>query len=175
MYRLRELERKDIPRINQWRNDSELIAFLGAPFRFINTEVDEKWYDSYMQRRGNTVRCAIVDDSNSDVILGLITLASIDHMNQSAELHIMIGDRQNQGRGIGTFAVRAILDHAFNNLNLQRIELTVLEDNLRARGLYEKVGFIHEGTKIKSKYKNGKFVNMLMYSILKEEYEATEE
>ena len=45
MYRLRELERKDIPTINRWRNNPELVALLGAPFRYINSEVDEKWFD----------------------------------------------------------------------------------------------------------------------------------
>ena len=45
-----------------------------------------------------------------------------------------------------------------------------LEDNIIARNLYEKVGFVHEGTKRNARYKNGKFVNMLIYSILKDEY-----
>lgn len=48
MYNLRELERSDMTMINTWRNDSELIARLGAPFRRINSEVDDAWFDSYM-------------------------------------------------------------------------------------------------------------------------------
>lgn len=63
-----------------------------------------------------------------------------------------------------------MLNHAFNNMNLQRVELTVLEDNTRARHLYEKCGFVYEGKKRKAKYKNGKFVDMLIYSILKSEF-----
>ena len=55
-------------------------------------------------------------------------------------------------------------------MNMQRIELNVLEDNQRAIHLYEKVGFVKEGIKRRAKYKNGKFVNMLNYSILKDEY-----
>lgn len=45
MFHLRELERKDLPAINKWRNDPELIALLGAPFRYINLDVDIKWYE----------------------------------------------------------------------------------------------------------------------------------
>lgn len=48
MYKLRELERKDLEQINKWRNDPELIELLGAPYRFINLEVDTKWYENYM-------------------------------------------------------------------------------------------------------------------------------
>jgi UDP-4-amino-4,6-dideoxy-N-acetyl-beta-L-altrosamine N-acetyltransferase len=168
MYKLRELEKKDLETINKWRNDPELISMLGAPFRFINLEVDEKWFAGYMNNRGNTVRCAIVEETNDD-ILGLVSLVSIDHLNQSAEFHIMIGNKENQGKGMGTFAVNAMLQHAFYNMNLQRVELTVLEDNTRARHLYEKCGFVQEGVKRKAKYKNGKFINMLLYSVLKED------
>lgn len=168
-YRLRELQKKDLPVINQWRNDPELIAQLGAPYRFINLDVDTTWYDSYMSNRSTTVRCAVVG-KDTDEILGLASLVSIDHMNQSAEFHIMVGSSENQGKGIGTFAVREMLHHAFDNLNLQRVELIVLENNDRARHLYEKVGFIQEGVKRNSKFKKGRFVNMVIYSILKSEF-----
>ena len=170
MFYLRELEYKDLPYINKWRNDPELISLLGAPFRYINLDVDVKWYESYMANRGNAVRCAIVEDGRDD-ILGLISLVTVNYMNQSAELHIMIGDNENQGRGVGTFAVQEMLSHAFNNMNLQRVELSVLEDNERAKHLYEKCGFVYEGCKRKAKYKHGKFVDMLMYAILKSEYQ----
>ena len=42
-YYLREIERKDIETINGWRNDKQVIDFLGAPYRFINQEVDNTW------------------------------------------------------------------------------------------------------------------------------------
>lgn len=169
MFCLRELERKDLEIINGWRNDPELIEMLGAPFRYINLDVDVRWYESYMNNRGNAVRCAIVEDGINK-IMGLVSLVSVNYMNQSAEFHIMIGNKENQGKGLGTFAVNAMLDHAFNNMNLQRIELTVLEDNERARSLYEYCGFVYEGRKRKAKYKDGRFVDMLMYSILKSEF-----
>lgn len=169
MYRLRELERRDIAIINRWRNDPGLIASLGAPFRFINPEVDIQWFDNYMKSRGNAVRCAIVIEGH-DEIIGLVSLVPVDQFNQSAVLHLMIGDPENQNKGCGTFAVGAMLAHAFMNMNLRRIELTVLETNTRARHVYEKSGFIQEGIKRSACYKNGEFVNMIMYSILKEDY-----
>ena len=169
MFRLRELERKDLPIINRWRNDAELIALLGAPFRYINLDVDMKWFDGYMSNRGSAVRCAITKDSD-DKILGLVSLVLVDYLNQSAEFHIMIGDKGNQGKGIGFFAVNEMLKHAFYNMNLQRVELTVLEDNVRAKHLYEKCGFVYEGRMRQAKFKSGKFLDMLLYSILRQEY-----
>lgn len=169
MFCLRELDRKDIPIINKWRNNPKLIESLGAPFRYINLDVDIQWYESYMSNRVNTIRCAITEDDN-DEILGLVSLVSINYINQSAELCIMIGEEQNQGRGIGTFAVQSMLKHAFINMNLRRVELSVLEDNIRAQHIYEKCGFVCEGRKRRAKYKGGKFVDTLIYAILKSEY-----
>ena len=170
MYRLRELKREDISIINTWRNDKELIDYLGAPFRYINEEVDVLWFENYMKNRSTSVRCAIVDDD--DKILGLISLMSIDYLNQSAVLHIMIGNSNNHNKGIGTFAVEEILNHAFNNLNLHRVELSVLDSNDRAKHVYEKVGFICEGKKRRAVFKNGDFVDLVLYSILKEDFKT---
>lgn len=169
MFQLRELERRDLPEINKWRNNPELIRLLGAPFRFINLEVDIRWFENYMGNRGNAVRCAIVE-TGKDEILGLVSLVSIDYLNGSAEFHIMIGDTENQGKGIGTFAVNEMLHHAFYNLNLHRVELTVLNENERAKHLYEKCGFHLEGCKRKARYKDGQYSDVLLYSILKSEF-----
>lgn len=169
MYKLRELERKELTIINSWRNDYELIEQIGAPFRYINLEVDQKWFDFYMSNRGNQVRCAIVEE-NKDDILGLVSLVSVNQMNQSAELHIIIGDKENQGKGIGSFAVKEMLNHAFFNMNLNRVELTVIENNKRAIHLYEKNGFVYEGRKRKARYKGEKFMDMLMYAVLRDDY-----
>ena len=166
MYRLRELDEKDLPIINSWRNNKDLIDCLGAPYRFINLGVEEAWFQNYMHHRDVTVRCSIVGDD--DIILGLVSLTSLNMINQTATLHIMIGEANDYNKGIGTYAVKEMIQHAFNNLNLRRIELEVLSENTRARHVYEKVGFIHEGTKKKSVYKNGEFVDMEMYAIIKE-------
>lgn len=98
MYRLRELERRDLETINNWRNDPDLIAQLGAPFRYINLDVDVRWFENYMSNRSGTVRCAIVEDGKEE-ILGLVSLTDIDSLNQSAVLHIMIGERKKSGHG----------------------------------------------------------------------------
>lgn len=168
MFKLRELEESDLEIINRWRNNPELIRNLGAPFRYINYEVDKYWYNNYIKNRSTTIRCSIVNES--DDIVGLISLASINQLNQSADLHIMIGEASNQSKGIGTFAVKEILNHAFNNLNLNRVQLQVLEYNKKAIGLYEKLGFKVEGRRRQTVYKDGRFVDMIMYSILRKEY-----
>ena len=168
MFRLRELERRDLPEINRWRNDPELVAFLGSPFRFINMDTDEAWFENYQEHRSEQVRCAITDET--DQILGLVSLVGINQIQQLASFHIMIGSKEHQNQGMGSFAIKEILTHAFMNLNLHRVELGVLEENTRARHLYEKSGFVLEGIKRQAVYKNGAFHNLCMYAQLKEEF-----
>lgn len=172
MFKLRELKRSDIPEINLWRSDQELIGFLGAPFRYIDQEIDEKWFDSYLNNRSNTIRCAVVDDAEPNEILGMVALTNIDWVLRSGILHIMIGNSGNRNRGIGTFAVSEILKHAFNDMNLHRVELEVLVSNTRAIHLYEKIGFEREGIKKQAAFKNGNYVDVLCMAILKEKWKS---
>ncbi len=168
MYRLREIDREDMIIINSWRSSKELIDYLGAPFRYINKEVDFKWFENYMQNRGTNIRCTILNEEEQ--VLGLVSLTNIDRMNQTAVFHIMIGDSTHRDKGIGSYATNEILRHAFYDMNLNRVELTVLESNNRAIALYEKLGFKKEGIKREAVYKNGEFINMIFMAILKSEY-----
>lgn len=172
MFKLRELQKDDIPILNNWRNNPELISCLGAPFRYINQDVDYAWFDSYMKNRNTCVRCAIIRDEE---FIGLVSLVNIDHLNQTAEFHIMIGNSDEKRKGAGAFATKEILSHAFMNLNLQRVELTVLETNKAAISFYEEIGFVREGVKRNAKYKQGKFVDMYMYAILRSEFTSQNE
>ena len=168
MYTLRELEKHDLSIINRWRNNPDLIQYLAAPYRYIAPVIDERWYENYLANRDTCVRCSIIND-NGD-LLGLVSLLNIDSINRSATFGIMIGDENNCESGAGTYAIKYILKHAFLNLNLNRVELGVLANNSRAIHVYEKCGFIYEGTKRSSVYKNGEYLDLKQYAILKDEY-----
>ena len=139
---------------------------LGGGTRFVNSEVDNAWYERYLNARGNSVRCAIADEN--DVILGCVYLLNIDSINLCADLHIMIGNEEYRGKGIGTFAVSSMVNHAFFNLNLRRLQLEVLDYNTVAQRLYAKVGFIEEGRKRKAVFKNGHYVDEM--GLLRDDY-----
>lgn len=167
---LREIQRSDIKEINCWRNDKSLIDSLGANFRFINVEVDEKWFDIYLSSRSNNIRLSICN-IESDKLLGVIYLLNIDWLNRSCEYAIQIGDSSSHGRGIGYQATLQILEHAFSDLNLNRVYLSVLENNERAIRLYKKIGFIEEGKLRNAVYKNRQYVNLIQMAILANEFD----
>jgi RimJ/RimL family protein N-acetyltransferase len=138
MYRLREISKDDVNIINSWRQQEELINYLGANFRYINKETEYNWFDEYMKNRSNNVRLMICSGENS---IGMVSLTNINWINRSSEFHILIGDKKNREQGIGSYVMKSIIHHAFNDLALRRIELRVLEDNDHAIKLYEKLAF----------------------------------
>ena len=169
-YYLRELSKEDLDCVNKWRNDPVIIANLGAPFRFVNKEVDEVWLDAYTKSRANNVRLSIIDKS-TDLPVGAVYLLGIDWVSRSGEFAIWIGEIEAQGKGCGSFASKAMLNHAFNDLNLNRVFLTVLPDNKKALNLYERIGFQLEGRPRQAVFKNGKFSDLIQMSILAEEFD----
>ena len=168
-YFLREICRSDIQVINSWRNDRKIIDVLGASFRYIGEETDFNWFNNYLLNRLGTIRLAICNEV-STTLIGSVYLLKIDWVNRSAEFAIWIGEKSNQGKGAGFFAITETLIHAFNDLNLNRIYLTVLATNHRAINLYKKIGFLDDGRLRQAVFKNGCFVDMLQMSILSSEF-----
>lgn len=170
MVTLRELAREDIPLVNRWRQDRDLVEGLGAPTRYITEEVDHAWFDEYLRRRGVDVRCAILAERESEPV-GLASLTGIDSVHRRAEFHLLIGRRDLHGRGLGTDATLATLRHAFHDLNLHRVFVWVLATNTAAIRVYEKVGLRREGVAREAAYKRGRYEDLLHMGILSHEFE----
>ncbi len=61
-----------------------------------------------------------------------------------------------RGQGLGERLIRQTLAGVrASNLGIERVELTVWGGNVRAIGLYEKVGFVHEGRKMRARKIDG--------------------
>ena len=74
------------------------------------------------------------------------------------------------GQGIGTQATELLLKKAFVEFGLERVYLTVLADNAHAKHMYERAGFVKEGTLRKHIYRDGQFLDWDLYGILKEDF-----
>jgi len=76
-----------------------------------------------------------------------------------------------RGMGLSYVAYRQFIPFMFEYLNLHKISLEVLATNTRAINLYKKLGFVEEGRKRDEVLKNGVYVDSVIMSILKDEYE----
>lgn len=169
VYYLREISRGDISEINKWRNDRQIIEQLGAAFRFINEETDDSWFASYLNVRSNNVRLVTVCKESNKVV-GVVYLTGIDWVSRSAEFSILIGCKDHQGKGAGKISTQAMLCHAFDDLGLNRIYLTVLTGNIRARSLYKSSGFSEEGVIREAVFKDGRHLDLILMSILASDF-----
>ena len=171
MITLREISREDMPTINRWRRDPVVSDGVGAPHRFIAVDVDLQWYDDYLSRRGSEVRCAVCL-ADTGQLVGMVSLTRIDYVHRNAEYNAMVGERASQNRGIGTEATRAMVRHGFFDLNLHRIYVSILRENISSIRMCEKAGFREEGTIRQGAYKNGKYHDLVLMGVLKSDVAA---
>jgi RimJ/RimL family protein N-acetyltransferase len=67
--------------------------------------------------------------------------------------------------------MRLLLRIGFEKLNLNRVALEVFENNPRAIRAYEKAGFVHEGRRRQGIYKNGQYLDILLMSVIRSEWQ----
>lgn len=101
------------------------------------------------------------------VIVGLIELRGIDRKRGDAELGFWLA-ADAQGRGVMTRAVRAMTDHGFNELGLQRIFAGCAEGNQRSTRLLERAGFERLGVQENAAVLHHQTIDMTAYQMTKD-------
>lgn len=147
--------------------DSEVNRLTGTRRSFSPAEL-ERWYATRGEH-DDRLDLAIVERANDECI-GEVVLMNLDVYNRSCAFRIALINDQAFGRGLGTEATRLVLAHAFDIVGVHRIDLEVYAFNPRARHVYEKVGFIHEGTKRHALYWDGEWIDAHVMAILAEEW-----
>lgn len=102
-------------------------------------------------------------------VIGSLGLETTDRPRRRHVGQIGMGVRDDwQGRGVGTALMAAAIDLADNWLNLIRLELTVYTDNAAALALYQKFGFVVEGTLHAYAFRGGRYVDVLTMARLRQ-------
>lgn len=159
----------DLATVAQWSTDADFLRRLKyMPVRPLNhQEVSESFLAGGHSHNSTHFRLRTLSD---DRLVGYVVLYDIYWNLQTAMLGIAIGNSTDRGKGYGRDGIELILRYAFDELNLYRIGLTVLERNQSAYRLYASVGFQHEGTLRAADYRDGKRENELIMSILNPEW-----
>lgn len=157
---------KDIDGILSWMNDPSVRRF----FRFEEEKTSPETVTAFINNAQDTeknMHLAIVDET--DEYMGTISLKSIDHLSRNAEYAISTCPHIH-GKGIAFEATKEILNIAFNQLNLHRVYLNVLEENERANKFYLKFGFVYEGQFRDHINIRGELKSLNWYSLLATEF-----
>ena len=168
MVYLRILEETDILRTQQWINDPELNELMG--YLPITRRQQEQWYETTVgsTRKFVFAVCTQEDDEH----IGNVSLGNIDYINSNGMLAVFLAAPEKRSRGFGTEAVLLLLEFAFRRLNLHSVYLKTSDYLTDAIRFYSKIGFVQEGVLRQHEYKQGRFVDKLLFSMLRSEFEG---
>jgi RimJ/RimL family protein N-acetyltransferase len=164
---LRKLEPEDAPNLYRFRNDPEVARGLGGFSSGYSLQAIKEW----IERRGRAPEDLVwaIADRESNACLGHAGLYRIDHRVRACEFAILIGDSSRWGKGLGKEVTSALVAYGFDELNMNRIELSVIASNTRATHLYEVLGFVQEGLRRQAQYRAGEYLDVILMAILRSE------
>lgn len=161
------VERSDLVHNYNWGNDPELVKLTGMiPFPKSSWEI-ERWYESI---QGNPNIHTFSIKLNDGTYIGNVEVSNIDLKNRKGEVGIMIGSPNSRGKGYGGEALQLMSRFAFEEMNLNKLYAKVLEFNHRAKKLFESCGYQMEGMERKSFYTWGKYWDVVLFGMLKDEF-----
>ncbi|SDZ45348.1 Protein N-acetyltransferase, RimJ/RimL family [Jannaschia faecimaris] len=105
-------------------------------------------------------------------LIGTVRLHSHVVADRRAQIAIGLLDSERLGQGLGTEALRLVIDHGFDGLGLHRLSLRVLADNNRAIRCYTKLGFVEEGRERQSARVPGGWQDDLIMGLLADDWTA---
>ena len=171
--RFRGIEKADLPFFVKWLNDPEVRRGLAMTLPLSLAE-EEGWFEEMLKKSPyeRPMAIEIQPDPNIDewIFVGNCGLFGIGWQNRFAEVGIHIGEKDFWDQGFGSKAMKLLLKHGFESLNLHRIWLRVFDDNQRAIRSYEKTGFVQEGVYREGQFTAGKYVDVIIMSMLATEW-----
>ncbi len=164
-------EPHDASQIAAWRNDPRIRRT--TPPRFPCTPgTAEKWIatrNPWERGVANDHALFMFGPHGKGSAIGYMGLFAIDWLNQQADFGIAI-DPAHWAQGYGREVTARLLEYAFLELNLHRIELTVLSSNPAGIRAYRSAGFVVEGTKRQADFVQGAWEDVLLMAVLREEW-----
>ncbi len=149
-----------------WLNDEEVNRYLEI-FEFY-TEHRLKEFLENVENNSHLLFWAIHIKSGNKHI-GNIKIDPINRYHGYGEYGIMMGDKNEWGKGYAKEASKRVIDYCFETENLRKITLGVVEENVGAVNLYKKLGFEIEGVYKKHGFYNNHYCNLLRMAFFNSE------
>jgi len=102
-------------------------------------------------------------------MVGNVGYNTIDWANKRTEIGYWLSAAA-QGKGLMTRACRALVSHAFDEFELNRVEINCAVENRRSRRIPEKLGFKEEGILREAEWLHDHFHDLVAYSLLASEW-----
>lgn len=146
-------------------------AYLSEFLSWVSSMQSEEDINSYIRscqalcREGKEVSFVILI---ANVPVGRIGLHHLDLLNKNGAIGYWITENA-QGKGIVTRACKVLLDYGFKELGLRRIEIKAATENLKSQAIPVKLGFFREGILRQVELLNGRFLDLVLFSLLNDD------
>lgn len=170
---LRKVKQKDLPLLYQWINDPEVAKFWYGRDKPRSRQWVKKHFTPMVQGKSES-QCWMIELNKRPTGFMYNTPQKEDDgpgFSGRIELDIMIGEKNQWGKGYGSDAMRVMLEFAFSKQKAERVYVLARTSNTRAINFYEKIGFQKEGILRHFEKFEGKWTDSLMMAILKSEFE----
>ena len=157
---IRVMEKEDIPSILEWVNDPEYWGDF-QPFERKSKSELERQFD----KRPPEQNWLFIEKKNGSKI-GVISHFPVGK-NLGIGFNLILSER---GKGFGTEAVKIMVDYLFLSKQIVRIQAHTDVRNVASQKVLEKAGFKREGTVRKFLFVRGKWRDMFLSGILREEW-----
>lgn len=170
---LRSLAKKDArgPYVS-WFNDAAVCQF-NSHHLYPFSQKDAEDYIEQIRRSKNVIALAI-ETLKEKKHIGNLALKNIDLLSKSAEFAIILGEPKYWGKGYGFEALSLILQHGFQAFGLRRIYAGTFSNNQGMIKLAKKLGMKQEGIRRQAAFKDGKYLDVIEFGLLKDEFKFRE-
>lgn len=169
---LREFTKRNLkdPRYHAWLRDLDVVKTIGRLEYLLPIEFNEiKDYVDNLLHSKNDYFFAIYYKENNEFI-GTQRIGHIDWRLRTADIGIMIGNKDYWGKGIAKDAVSIACKYAFKVLGLRKLTGGTAVSNPAMCKCFERLGFKLEGRLRKKLLIEGKYVDHMLYGVFKKEF-----
>jgi ribosomal-protein-alanine N-acetyltransferase len=167
---LRELRLSDAPSLLAMLNTDEVARFISPPPTTVEGFERFICWAQAEQRAGRYV-CFAVVPAGLDAAVGLFQVRQLESTFQNAEWGFVIGS-PFWGTGVFVEGARMVLDFAFNEVGVHRLEARAAVRNGRGNGALRKLGAVPEAVLRQSFIRNGEALDQQLWSILAIDWQA---
>ncbi len=168
---LRAYEMSDAAAWARWYNDPEVIEHLSWRYPFSQL-AEEQFLQERVSKPMSYGTPIFAIDTKDGVHIGGVNFNVVYPESRKARLGITIGEKEHWSKGYGADAIMTLLRFGFDEMNLNRVDLTVDEDNPRAIACYRKCGFVEEARMRQYHFTRGRHHDWIVMGILREEFRA---
>lgn len=111
----------------------------------------------------------VIEWKETSELIGTINLGSVEESCLMADTSYMLSPKY-WGQGIMTEVLQAVLNYAFNEIELNRVQADVFDGNIASEHVLTKCGMQLEGIARQKYYKNGKFIDTAQYAIIRSDF-----